>query len=480
VLYLAKSFSGYVANTGLAADFTDNTGKVFYAHPRLPLIVGDILTPTRGEIIWYRNNSKDPLTYRRIPSLTYFPMVETVSLAQDQIPQYPAGQPGYYDLSPDDNSANPQLYSQPGGGELPNDPPPASSFAVTTIKRPFVASAENRSWLYFGKPYFPGRPPEFNALSFLDIDPPSGDITGLAVLDQNVIIFKAERIFILAGDGPDPTGAGAFNNTYAVATDTGCLESASIVSTEVGVYFRSVRGIQMIDRSLQVSYPGAQVERIVNASSITGAVIVPAQNQIRFALRSNDPTIAGTAADNVVLVLDYLQTKWSQYRFNPLAAGSARVAGQAMYQSNYFALAGNTVFQDAGPYNTDGVVRYTDGTAPVPMTIETGWIPLAGPQGWGRLRRVNVLGDFRDNHSLTLYFGWDYDEEYTYSIAYTPSGLTTGNAQNWRVRAPRQVGQAVRFKLVDNGTGEAIVITGLELETSQKSGATRVPDSKSV
>lgn len=430
---------------------------------------------TRGELQIYRNNSKDPLTFRRVPMFKY--SSGNVDFPND---------PWYYDASPDDNSAAPQIYAQTDG-ELDNDPPPASTFAITTMKRPFVASAENRSWLYFGKPYLPGRAPEFNATSFLDIDPPSGDITGLAVLDQNVIIFKRERIFVLAGDGPDAVGKGNFNNTLAVATDTGCLDSNSIVSTETGVYFRSIRGIQMIDRSLQVSYPGAQVERIVNSSTITSAVLVPSQNQIRFALRSNDPLIAGTGADNVVLVLDYLQTKWSTYSFNPGydPRYSLRVAGQAFWKNNYFALAGNSIFQDGSPQNTQGILTYVDAPTKVPpnavpMTIETGWVPLAGPQGWGRLRRVNVLGDFRTAHSLTLYFGWDYNEEYTYSVPYIPGALTPGNAENWRVRAPRQVGQAVRFKLVDDGTGEAIVITGLELETSQKSGATRVPDMQSV
>lgn len=434
-----------------------------------------IVNPNRGELQIYRNNSKDPLTFRRVPKFLF--SSGNVDFPND---------PWWYDASPDDNSSAPQIYAQTDG-ELDNDPPPASTFAITTMKRPFVASAENRSWLYFGKPYYPGRAPEFNATSFLDIDPPSGDITGLAVLDQNVIIFKRERIFVLGGDGPDAVGKGNFNNTFAVATDTGCLDSASIVSTETGVYFRSIRGIQMIDRSLQVTYPGAQVERIVNSSEVTSAVLVPSQNQIRFALRSNNPAIAGTGADNVVLVLDYLQNKWSTYGFNPGYDPnySLRVAGQAFWKNNYFALAGNSIFQDGSPQNTQGILTYVDAPTKippnkVPMTIETGWVPLAGPQGWGRLRRVNVLGDFKDTHSFTLYFGWDYNEEYTYSVAYTPGALTPGNAQNWRVRAPRQVGQAVRFKLIDDGTGEAIVITGLELETSQKSGATRVPDAQSV
>lgn len=485
--------------------------------PYLPAQYGTLLNPTRGKMLIYRNSSLDVNNYHLIAPFVYLPQkVVSIPAAQfsDYYPGYNSQTPfvalgrgsitttaGYYDLTPDDCTQNSLVYSQPATnlanatGEMPNDPPPPSAFAVTTTKRPFVASAENRTWLYPGKPYFPGRAPEFNAGQFIEIDPPSGDITGLAVLDQNVIIFKRDRIFVLAGEGPDATGAGVFNNTYPIATDTGCIDSASIVATEKGVYFRSIRGIQMIDRSLQVTYPGVMVERIVNGSEITSSVLVPAQNQIRWALRSKDNSVAGTQLDNVVLVFDYLQGKWSQYRFNPGydPRFSLRVEAQTLFKGNPFGLAGQGIFQDGGPENTLGVQQFMDGGSNlVPMTIETGWIPLTGPQGWGRLRRVNVLGDFKTPHSLTLHFGYDYNEGYPYSVTYTPAategnpgGISEytakpGDVQNWRVRAPRQVAQAVRFKLVDNGSGEACVITGLELETSQKSGATRVPDAQSV
>lgn len=488
----------------------------FVNTPYVPAIYGDILNPTRGKCLVYRNSKLDPNNYHIIPPLTYMggtsfqvpaptPVTGTFYdpvtsiTGQDGITRTSPYQPfdtlsmvppaGYYDLSPDDNTQNPLIYSQPAAnnqgvsGELPNDPPPPSTFAVTTTRRPFVSSAENRNWIYYGKPYRPGRAPEFNSGSVLEIDPPSGDITGLAVLDQNVIIFKREKIFVLAGTGPDGTGSGVFNDTYAVATDTGCLDSNSIVTTETGVYFRSIRGMQMIDRSLQVSYPGAIVERIINGSTVTSAVLVPGQNEIRWALRSNNPTIAGTAEDNVVLVLDYLQGKWSQYRFNPGydPRYSLRVAGQANFRDNAFTLAGNAIFQDAGPQSTYGAIGFKDAARDVPMVIETGWIPLSGPQGWGRLRRVNILGDFRSAHDLKLSFAYDYNDEYTHSVTYTPASTSVkGDAQNWRVRAPRQVAQAVKFKIEDSGSDESIVITGLELETSQKSGATRVPDAQSV
>jgi hypothetical protein len=460
----------------------------------------DLLQPTRGSYILYRTcgTGNNTTTYRRIPPLTAVPNFNVLA------PGAGPTQTVYMDLTPDDNTANPLLYSQPSGGELPNDPPPASSYAVTNIKRAFVASAENPSWLYFGKPYYPGRPPEFSALQFLDIDPPSGNIAGLAVLDQNIVIFKKERIFVLSGDGPDATGAGAFNNTFAVATDTGCMDDKSIVSTESGVYFRSVRGIQLLDRSLAVTYIGAPVERLIANSTITSSALVPGQNQIRFALASNDPAISGTSADNVVLVYDYFLQRWSTYGFRPGydLTRSLTLIGQATWRNNWFGLAGNAVFEDAGPYSTGtGGIQFTDGsvitsaTAPsghgqvytttytqVHMTIETAWIPLAGPMGFGRLRRISVLGDFRANHVISLYIAFDYNDTYLYEISYTPQTLHAhpGDAQEWRIRSPRQVGQSVKFRLVDSSVGEACVITGLLLETSQKSGGPRLPDAQSV
>jgi len=45
-----------------------------------------------------------------------------------------------------------------------------------------------------------------------------------------------------------------------IPTDTGTINPRSIVLTPMGIMYQSEKGIYLLDRSLQVSYIGADVE----------------------------------------------------------------------------------------------------------------------------------------------------------------------------------------------------------------------------
>ncbi len=82
----------------------------------------------------YRNSSLNPLQFYRTAVATYIQTTQVPPLTLT-------------DTGPDDISGNPLLYSPPGAGEVPNDPPPPSTCAVATKQRVYVASAEDPSYL---------------------------------------------------------------------------------------------------------------------------------------------------------------------------------------------------------------------------------------------------------------------------------------------------------------------------------------------
>lgn len=414
-------------------------------------------TGTGSAIQIYRNAEDHPTLYYRVAVLP--------------TSQY-AGTQYWYDTTPEENSGEVLLYSPPSGGELPNDPPPPSTCAVASKSRVLVASSEMRTWVYPSKPFFPGRAPEFNAGQFLDIDPSSGPIVGMAVMDEAFIIFKPGHIYALDGPGPDATGQGAFNPTRNISTDTGLKDTYSIATTEHGVFFRSARGIQLLTRGGAVQYIGGPIEAYLTGHTITSAIVVPTQSQVRFA-----------RTDGLVLVYDYTAEAWTTFTYVPVGYTLPLTGTYMTYYNDtvYLAFNGTQTQLGAWAEGTPTVPVHADDTAVVPMTLTTAWTTVAGPQGWGRVRRISINGHCYSATVLTVQCFYDFDSaQFTAPVTYT---LAPG-AFNIRVRTTRQVCQSMCVALTDTPVssvaGAGCSITGIVLETSPKSGATRLPDTASV
>ena len=409
------------------------------------------LPSATGPVVFiYRNSQKDPVSYNLVGSM-YMTLLPST----------------FTDLTLDDNTANAQLYSQPAGGEQPNDPAPPSTCGVATKTRIFLAGSERGSALYFSKPFFAGRAPEFNYGNVLDIEPATGPIVGLAALDDVVVIFKSSYIYLLSGSGPDATGQGVFSGISNISTDRGLVDLNSTVLSNDGVYFRSQRGIELLDRSYTLQYVGQPVETILASNTVVSAVSVPKESQVRFAL-SNGTT----------LVYDYTAQGWTTYSYALSSiAGLPMVTSQTVFQGTAYSAVNGT----AGGQIYRESAGFLDETNLYPYTIQTAHMPLAGPQGWGRIRRANVLGVTLTVPSrISVQFVYDYGQVTSPAVTYD---ITIPGAFNVRVRAPRQVAQAVSVivqNITSSGTGEGSYITGIVFETSQKSGALRLPDTQSV
>jgi hypothetical protein len=402
-------------------------------------------------LVIYRTTATDTLNFRELVTVSFpYQTVDAVTSFFDNLSDTALVA---------QSAAFPFLYAPPTG-ELPNDPPPAYTLIATTQNRTFVVSSEIPTRVYFSKPYTAGRPVEFNASSYVVVDPATGPVTALAVLDGNVIIFKASTIYLLSGNGPDATGNGTFNLPVRLASDYGCSNPTSILGTSDGVFYLGARGINLIDRALTINYAGAPMESFLAARTVASALYDPMANQARFFLDNGS-----------VAVYDTFLKRWSSFSNYPGVVSTLLYNGlPAMLTS-------------AGVVNQENT-GFTDNGTPITMTIETGWIPVTeSQQGWGRLRRVLVLGTYKSSHIATLSFAYDWSQTYTDAIQFSSAagGLVGDTIEQWRTRTVRQVMQAVRLKLVDSSiTGESYDIVGLALEQATKSGTAKLPDSKSV
>ena len=383
-------------------------------------------------------------------------------------------------------AARPLLYTT--GGVVENIPPGAVDGVVVHRGRLWAIDAANKLRLWFSRQVQTGAPVEFSDALYLDVDARGGDVVGLASLDDKLIIFKRGQIFFVAGQGPDATGSlNDFSDAVLVTTDVGCLDARSIVTTPAGLMFQTSKGIYLLNRSLEVSYVGADVEAY-NGATVESSQLITTTNQVRFVLSTG-----------VALVYDYLVGQWSVFTNHP-------AVDSVVWLDRFCWLRSDGVAMREDPTRHDDDGRF------VPLRFTTGWIGFdgnGGPytaaaggrgpaslQSFQRARRLLILGEYQGAHRLRVQVGFDYNDAPAQDVTITPAepdtygeGPTYGDETpyggewqlyQWRVDLARQKCQAVQVTITDEREGGAVSSEGVRLsalafELGIKPGTTRVP-----
>ena len=377
-------------------------------------------------------------------------------------------------------TANEILYTT--GGVLDNIAAPSCDLIVTHQNRLFIAGLTNKNEIRYSKITRDGEAPSFNEALSIKVDPKGGDITQIWSMDTNLIIFKKDNLYSQSGNGPSDTGAGAtFNEPQLISTDVGCVDPNSVVLGAEGLYFKSAKGIYLLNRSLQTTYIGAPVEDF-NGFTIVSAQLLDDKNQILFA-----------TADGITLVYNYYFNRWSTF-VNQFSVDSA------VWDSKYIYMNTSNVILKENP-----LTHLDDGT-PFQMKIGTGWIKLGGLQGYQRVYRANILGSYKTRHILRATFYNDYSSIPLQTVEYSPDTILSvdsdfygdgvygaadpyGGADNgvyqFSTHISKQKSQAIRVVIediidngVDYGTGESLSLTGVTFQVGVKKGTNKLKTSK--
>ena len=361
---------------------------------------------------------------------------------------------------------NEQLYTT--GGEVENIAPPSPCITLSYRGRAIVVPGENRRSWWYSKQVIQGSPVEFNDAFVQAIDQIGGDIAAAGVLDEKLILFKADHIFVVAGDGPSPSGQNNdFTPASRIPTASGCIAKNSLALIPRGLMYQSSKGIYLLDRSLQVSYIGQAVEAY-NSATIVSSEVIPDLHQVRFLLNTG-----------VALAYDYFFDQWST--FTNISGVDATIFG-GLY----------TYLQPDGLVLQETPGVFLDNGNPISMKLVTGWLSGAGLQGFERVRRLLVLGDYRSPHKLLVDIAHEYVPGPTQSTTVDVSTLlgtplyggTTpygGDATfggeyplyQFRVPLSRQKSQAIQITIRDAPTtpyGEAMSLSALAFEVGVKKG----------
>jgi hypothetical protein len=282
---------------------------------------------------------------------------------------------------------------------LENIAAPATALICTYKNRVILVPAENRTAYWLSKQVIPGSPVEFSDFLIKSVNQKGGDITAVAEMDDKLVLFKRDFALVTAWDGPADTGANDdVSEPIEIPMDAGCNNPRSVVKTPKGIMYQSDKGIYILTRSLDVAYIGADVEAY-NSEVITSAVLVPNTNQVRFTTQS------GTA-----LVYDYLFGQWSVFT-NHYAVDAATFQGRFAY------------LKSDGTVMHESPDTFTDNGEFVALRWRTGWLSFAQLQGFMRVYRLLLLGDYKSPHQLLIQVAYDFNPSFTQSSYIDAEGI---------------------------------------------------------
>lgn len=392
-------------------------------------------------IVGYRTLANGSIYYR-LGSVTNDVTIDTVTFADGQV-----------DTA---ISTHPQLYTT--GNVLQNGPIGPPGMLCIHRNRLWALDSTNPYLLWPSKEIALGAPVEFSASLYFNVNQVFGGATAIASMDDKLIIWTQTAILAVTGRGPDSTGGqNDWSDAQLVTTDVGCSAPRSVVMMPQGLMFKSLKGIYLLGRDLSVSYIGSDVEAY-NALTITSAQLLASVNQVRFTASSGSQ----------ILVYDYFVRQWSVFTMS--ASASDSTVWQGLY---VWTTPGGTQYRESTTLFTD------DGTF-VRLKLVTPWLSFAGLQGFQRVYKALLLGEYASASQLTMTVAVDFNSTVVQTITVTASATAP---YQWRFDMARQKCEAVQLTLIDvnSGTpGESLSLSALLFEVGIKPGPFRPPSGSST
>lgn len=376
---------------------------------------------------------------------------------------------------------NAPLYTT--GGTLANQIPEAPVALCVHKNRVFTAQG-NTVW--FSQLVLPGIGARFNDELTFNVDDGPRGVYALASLDDKLVIFKTTAIWVLVGDGPSPNG---LNSDYGlpirISSDVGCISQRSIVVLPAGIVFMSSRGLMLLDRGLNVTYFGSEVEdTTTDFPYVFASVVLPEQNEARWSLGTDSSADTG-----VLIIYNYVSDIWttSDIYDATLTVDSVAIAGFVKTPNEPCTAITTqaTLMRERVPGDASLCL---DGSHYTSMTITTPWVKPGGSlQGFGRVWRSLLLLKRASSHTLTVSFAYNYNPTYGDPRVFTTATLDALTVEQVLVHmgGPNdlQKFESFKVKIVDTaptggasvGTGEGFILSGIALETGVKKGGMKLP-----
>lgn len=478
-----------------AYEWTDNQGNAFRSAPSIPIAITTTGNLTTGSItlkiatlrltMKVANPVKIVIYRWSIAQQNYY---QVTSITSPTLNSTTADSITFVDtLSDATILGNNLIYTT--GGVIEDVNAPASDIVTLFDTRLWLVNAEDPNVLWYSKQVIEATPVEMSDLFTVFVPPTTatqgstGPITSLAPLDDKLIIGKRNAFLYINGTGPDNTGA---NNQYSqpifITATVGCSNQKSIVLMPQGLMFQSDKGIWLLDRGLNTTYIGKDVEDFTLGANVVSAVNIPETNQVRFNLDSG-----------VTLMYDYFYAQWGTF------VGVPAISSCIFEHLHSFINQYGEVYQE-------NPGTYQDGSNPVLINFKTGPIRLGDASGTTRVDNIQaymrvyffyLIGTYLSPHKLLVSISYDYEASPSQTVIITPdnystpygSGLSQSpfgqgtpfggplTLENWKVSLERQRCMAFAIEIqevfdpsFDTAPGAGLTLSGLNIVMGFKKG----------
>lgn len=347
------------------------------------------------------------------------------------------------------NTTNqPQLYTT--GGVLENHTPRPCRYTQMFDNRLFISGCDDDEVVQFSREIVGNEGSFFNNEQKFRIDEGQG-IEAMAVQDSSLLLLKDDNdgIFYIQGSGPNDFGQeGSYSEPRKIANAHGCIEPRSVLTTTLGTFFQSRRGIELIGRGEGVQLFGHAIEdTLATYPTITSCVYEPASGEVRW-------TMANDNNGNVGVYTEATKT-WAR---DILFGGSGKRAVDAVMVGGVYHFLGANGFvyreaADAGlHYDVSGQESLS---VAVSSAFTTGDISLAGPLGKVTHFRVTLLGKNMAAHDLGIAAALDQGQTSAGTKTFSAAEIA---AFKWapievpQINLTTQQGRSIRIVVSDTPT----------------------------
>ena len=296
----------------------------------------------------------------------------------------------------------PAYTTSAGGGELNNMPPPASRIMIAHQDRLIGIMDEDPTKLWYSKSIRNHRGLAWNQALIVQLEDRA---TALASQDGNLMVFSEHRVYTVVGQGADNTGRGtSYEPPQLLSSETGCIEPRSVVSTPIGLFFRSHQGIMLMVRGGFSAVHTPQIQQTLETYPVvTSGVHDRANSRVCFAVCEDEDQ----DSDSRVLVYDYGSKVWSVYDYGD----GFTIRSLAIDNDNSTGNAGLLCWASAGLVGDDHLVAretsaYSDTLRAtesfISRYLETGDLRPGGLAGYSRLKHATLLGETQGPVNLVI------------------------------------------------------------------------------
>lgn len=372
-----------------------------------------------------------------------------------------------------DFSANEPIYTN--SGELENDLPYGGATCMCVHKdRLWIGGGDDPEVIWYSKERAADRHSEFSIQQQIRI---AGErVVAMESAGDYIVVFCESGVFIISGDGPNSTAdpsSGTFSVPFQISP-IGCIQPRSAVYVPMGIIYRSVRGIHMVNFERTVVWIGQPVQNTVDAyPDVLAAIVVPEKTQVRFAVANAE------RSDGRVLVYDWEEDRWAVWKYSNFV-----VADMKAWDNHNTAVLSTT-----GTLYTENYTKFIDDTIPYGMILETGWISFGRIQGFKRIRKFGLLLEKLGTHGITISMYFNYRDDFGAPLnvikTFTPTEIANISAPEWlRITAPYQKQPSIKLIIAEipdpeqfNSAG--FVLKSMAFEVGMVPGIKRLPANQS-